>query len=152
MGAEVTGVARTGKLDFVRSLGADHVVDYTSTDYTRAGKVYDWIVDTDSHHSVLAVRRALAPGGVYVTLGGTSWPILAAMLGAPLVGRATGRRMGLLLWWKPFNPPDVDRVTELIAAGKVRPAIDRRFPLDQVVDALRWVDDGRAKGKVLVIP
>jgi len=152
MGAEVTGVARTGKLDFVRSLGADHVIDYTSTDYTRAGKVYDWIVDTDSHHSVLAVRRALAPGGVYVTLGGTSWPILAAMLGAPLVGRATGRRMGLLLWWKPFNPPDVDRVTELIAAGKVRPAIDRRFPLDQVVDALRWVDDGRAKGKVLVIP
>jgi len=152
MGAEVTGVARTGKLDFVRSLGADHVIDYTSTDYTRAGKVYDWIVDTDSHHSVLAVRRALAPGGVYVTLGGTSWPILAAMLGAPLVGRATGRRMGLLLWWKPFNPPDVDRVTELIAVGKVRPAIDRRFPLDQVVDALRWVDDGRAKGKVLVIP
>ena len=152
MGAEVTGVARTEKVDFVRSLGADHVLDYTTTDYTRAGQDYDWIVDTDSHHSLLAVRRALAPGGVYVTLGGTSWPILAAMLGGPLVGRAAGRRMGLLLWWKPFNPPDVDRVTELIAAGKVRPAIDRRFPLDQVVDALRWVADGRARGKVLVIP
>jgi NADPH:quinone reductase-like Zn-dependent oxidoreductase len=152
MGAEVTGVARAGTLDFVRSLGADHVIDYTATDYTKAGERYDWIVDTDSHHSLLAVRRALAPGGVYVTLGGTSWPILASMLLAPFVSRATGTRMGLLLWWKPFNPPDVDRVTDLIAAGAVRPAIDRRFRLDQVVDALRWVDEGHAKGKVLVIP
>ena len=152
VGAEVTGVARTEKLDFVRSLGADHVLDYTTTDYTRTGQRYDWIVDTDSHHSLLAVRRALVPGGVYVTLGGTSWPILASILAAPFVSKAVGRRMGLLLWWKPFNPPDIERVTQLMAAGEVRPMIDRRFPLDQVVDALRWVDEGRARGKVLVIP
>jgi len=152
VGAEVTGVARTEKLDFVRSLGADHVLDYTTTDYTRTGQRYDWIVDTDSHHSLLAVRRALVPGGVYVTLGGTSWPILASILAAPFISMAVGRRMGLLLWWKPFNPPDVERVTGLMAAGRVRPAIDRRFALDQVVDALRWVDEGQAKGKVLVIP
>jgi len=151
-GAEVTGVARAEKLDFVRSLGADHVIDYTATDYTRAGQRYDWIVDTDSHHSLLAVRRALVPGGVYVTLGGTSWPILGSILAAPFISRAVGRRMGLLLWWKPFNPPDIQRVTDLIAEGAVRPAIDRRYPLDQVVDALRWVDDGHARGKVLVIP
>ena len=151
-GAEVTGVARAEKLDFVRSLGADHVIDYTATDYTRAGQRYDWIVDTDSHHSLLAVRRALVPGGVYVTLGGTSWPIVASILAAPFISRAVGRRMGLLLWWKPFNPPDIQRVTDLIAEGAVRPAIDRRYPLDQVVDALRWVDDGHARGKVLVIP
>jgi NADPH:quinone reductase-like Zn-dependent oxidoreductase len=151
-GSEVTGVARTEKLDFVRSLGADHVIDYTATDYTRTGIRYDWIVDTDSHHSLLAVRRALVPGGVYVTLGGTSWPIVASILAAPFVSRAVGRRMGLLLWWKPFNPPDIKRVTDLIAEGAVRPQIDRRYPLDQVVDALRWVDDGHARGKVLVIP
>jgi len=151
-GAEVTGVARAEKLDFVRSLGADHVIDYTATDYTRAGQRYDWIVDTDSHHSLLAVRRALVPGGVYVTLGGTSWPILGSILAAPFISRAVGRRMGLLLWWKPFNPPDIQRVTDLIAEGAVRPAIDRRYPLDQVVDALRWVDEGHARGKVLVIP
>ncbi len=151
-GAEVTGVASTEKLDFVRSLGADHVIDYSATDYTRTGERYDWIVDTDSHHSLLAVRRALVPGGVYVTLGGTSWPIVASILAAPFVSRAVGRRMGLLLWWKPFNPPDIRRVTDLIEAGAVRPQIDRRFPLDQVVDALRWVDDGHARGKVLVIP
>jgi len=151
-GAEVTGVASTEKLDFVRSLGADHVIDYTATDYTRTGERYDWIVDTDSHHSLLAVRRALVPGGVYVTLGGTSWPIVASILAAPFVSLAVGRKMGLLLWWKPFNPPDIKRVTDLIAEGKVRPTIDRRYPLDQVVDALRWVDDGHARGKVLVIP
>ena len=151
-GAEVTGVARAEKLDFVRSLGADHVIDYTATDYTRAGQRYDWIVDTDSHHSLLAVRRALVPGGVYVTLGGTSWPILGSILAAPFISRAVGRRMGLLLWWKPFNPPDIQRVTDLIAEGAVRPAIDRRYPLDQVADALRWVDEGQARGKVLVIP
>jgi NADPH:quinone reductase-like Zn-dependent oxidoreductase len=152
MGAEVTGVARTEKLDFVRSLGADHVIDYTTTDYTKGRERYDWIVDTDSHHSLLAVRRALLPGGVYVTLGGTAWPILGSIVAAPILGRATGRSMGLLLWWKPFHPPDVERVLQLVAEGKVRPVIDRRFPLDQVVDALRCVDEGRARGKVLVIP
>ncbi|HXI45382.1 MAG TPA: NAD(P)-dependent alcohol dehydrogenase, partial [Candidatus Acidoferrales bacterium] len=118
-GLRVTGVCRTAKVDFVRSLGADEVIDYTTTDYTRAGERYDWIVDTDSHHSLLAVCRALVRGGVYVTLGGTSWPILASMLAAPFVSMAVGRRMGLLLWWKPFNAPDVQRVTDLVAAGKV---------------------------------
>jgi NADPH:quinone reductase-like Zn-dependent oxidoreductase len=151
-GAVVTGVASGEKLDFVRSLGTDHVLDYATTDYTKAGERYDWIIDTDSHHSVLAVRRALTPGGVYVTLGGTSWPILSSLVVAPFVARAAGTRMGLLLWWKPFNPPDVKTVTDLIAAGKVRPAIDRRYPLSEVVDALRWVDEGRARGKVIVIP
>jgi NADPH:quinone reductase-like Zn-dependent oxidoreductase len=152
LGAEVTGVARTTKLDFVRSLGADHVVDFTTTDYTRAGERYDWIVDTDSHHSLFDVQRALRPGGVYVTLGGTSWPIVAALLLAPLLSRASGKRLGLLLWWKPFNPPDVEHVTGLIARGVVRPVIDRRFPLDQAVDALRWVDEGHSRGKVVVLP
>lgn len=152
LGAQVTGVARTAKLDFVRSLGADHVIDYTTTDYTKTGERYDWIVDTDSHHPVFAVRRALRPGGVYVTLGGTFRTIFGALFLGPLISRATGMRMGLLMWWKPFNPPDIDRVTELIGAGLVRPVIDRRFPLDQVVDALRWVDEGRARGKVVVLP
>ncbi len=151
-GAEVTGVARTEKLDFVRSLGADHVIDYTTTDYTKTGERYDWIVDTDSHHSVLAIRRALRPGGVYVTLGGTARTILAAMLLGLALSRATDKHMGLLIWWKPFNPPDLAKVTELIAAGVVRPVIDRRFPLSEIVQALRWVDDGRARGKVVVFP
>ena len=152
MGAEVTGVARTEKLAFVRGLGADHVIDYTTTDYTKAGERYDWILDTDSHHSILAIRRALLPGGVYVTLGGTARSIFAAMFLGMVVSLVTDKHMGLLIWWKPFNPPDVATVTELMTAGVVKPAIDRRFPLAEVVEALRWVDDGRARGKVIVLP
>jgi NADPH:quinone reductase-like Zn-dependent oxidoreductase len=149
-GAEVTGVCRTEKMEFVRSLGADHVLDYTAVDYTTTGERYDWIVDTDSHHSILAVRRALRPNGVYVTLGGTTASILGSLLLGPLISRFSDRWSGLLLWWKPFNPPDVATVTDLIAAGRVTPVIDRRYPLSEVVDALRWVDDGHARGKVLL--
>lgn len=150
MGAEVTAIDHTSKLDFLRSLGADHVIDYTTTDYTKTGERYDWILDTDSHHSIFAARRALRPNGVYVTLGGTSLPILAALVLGPLVSRVTDKRMGLLLWWKPFHEPDVAALTELIAEGKVTPRIDRRYPLDQIVEALRFMDEGRPNGKVIV--
>jgi NADPH:quinone reductase-like Zn-dependent oxidoreductase len=152
LGAEVTGVASTDKLDLVRSLGADHVIDYTKVDYTKTGERYDWIVDTDSHHSIFEVRRALRPNGVYVTLGGTTSTIFTGVLVGPLISLVSNRWSGLLLWWKPFKAEDVATVTELIAAGKVKPVIDRRFPLSQVVDALRWVDEGRARGKVIIMP
>jgi NADPH:quinone reductase-like Zn-dependent oxidoreductase len=150
MGAEVTAVCSTDKMDMVRSLGADHVLDYTKVDYTRAGERYDWIVDTDSHHSILRVRRALRPKGVYVTLGGTSIPIFAGLLLGPLISLFSDKWTGLMLWWKPFNAKDVATLKELIAAGKLKSVIDRRFPLSEVVDALRWVDDGHAKGKVVI--
>ena len=150
MGGDVTGACRTDKVEFVRSLGADHVIDYTKVDYTATGERYDWIVDTDSHHSILRVRRALRPRGVYVTLGGRSWPLLAAMVVGPLISLASDKWTGLLLWWKPFKPQDVATVTELIGAGKVKPVIDRRYPLSEVVEALRWVDNGHARGKVII--
>jgi NADPH:quinone reductase-like Zn-dependent oxidoreductase len=150
LGAEVTGVASTAKLDFVRALGADHVLDYTAVDYTSARERYDWILDTDSHHPIRRVRRALRPNGVYVTLGGTAWPIIEGIILGPLVSLGSDRWSGLMLWWKPFKPEDVATLADLIAAGSVRPVIDRRFPLSQIVDALRWVDDGHAKGKVVI--
>jgi NADPH:quinone reductase-like Zn-dependent oxidoreductase len=150
LGAEVTGVSSSAKMDLVRSLGADHVLDYTKVDYTKEGERYDWIVDTDSHHSILSVRRALKPNGVYVTLGGTSLPIFAGMLVGPLISRFSDRWSGLMLWWKPFKTEDVATLKELIAAGKVKPVIDRRYSLSEVVDALRWVDDGHARGKVVI--
>jgi NADPH:quinone reductase-like Zn-dependent oxidoreductase len=149
-GAEVTGVCSTAKMEFVRSLGADHVLDYTKVDYTKTGERYDWIVDTDSHHPILGIRRALRPNGVYVTLGGTALPILAALLVGAVISKATDKWMGLLIWWKPFKVEDVDTLKALIAAGKVKPVIDRRFPLSEVVEALRYVDDGHASGKVLI--
>lgn len=150
IGAEVTGTCRTEKLDFVRSVGADHVIDYTTTDYTRQSARYDWIVDVDSHHSVFAARRALKPGGVYVTCGGSATSLLGSVFAGAVIGRASGKHLSLLLWWKPFKPDDVARLTRLVADGAIRPAIDSRFPLDDVVGALRQVNDGRARGKVLI--
>ena len=135
-------------MDLVRSLGADHVIDYTTTDYTRTGP-YDWIVDVDAHHSLLRFRGTLRPHGVYVAMGGTTAWFLSAILLAPFA-RVSDKRLGLLLSWVPFKSEDVDTLKRLIAAGNVKPVIDRRFPLSQVVDALRWVDDGRARGKVVI--
>jgi NADPH:quinone reductase-like Zn-dependent oxidoreductase len=151
-GAHVTGVASGPKLDLVRSVGADEVLDYRATNWTRAKQRWDWILDTDSHRNVLSVRRALAAGGVYVTLGGNAWPILAAMTVGPLVSRFSSKSSGLMFWWKPFHRPDVERVLELVGAGKLRPVIDRSYPLSEVREALRRVDSGQARGKVLVIP
>jgi NADPH:quinone reductase-like Zn-dependent oxidoreductase len=152
MGAVVTGVSSTSKLEFVRSLGADHVIDYKKVDYTKTGERYDWIVDTDSHHSLLSVRRALKPGGAYVSLGGDSAGILGGLVVGPLLSLFSDKWTGLMIWWKPFKAEDVATVTNLIAAGKVKPVIDRRYPLSEVVDALRWVDDGHARGKVIITP
>lgn len=150
MGAEVTGVARGDKLDFVRSLGADHVIDYQSVDYTRAGERYDWIVAVDAHHPIRAARRALKSGGVYLTMGGDSGTILAAVGGSLVMSRFGDKWSGLMLWWKAMHPPDVDRLKDLIADGMLAPRIDRRYPLEQVADALRWVEDGHARGKVVI--
>jgi NADPH:quinone reductase-like Zn-dependent oxidoreductase len=149
-GAEVTGVCSTDKVEFVRSLGADHVIDYTRVDYTTAGERYDWILDVDGRHSLLRARRALRPKGVYVHLGGSGGRILQSLLLGSVLRLATGKRMGLLIWWKPFDPTDVATLKELVAAGTIRPVIDRRYPLAEVVEALRWVDDGHARGKVII--
>ena len=151
-GAEVTGTCRTAKLDYVRSLGADHVIDYTTTDYTTTGERYDWILDVDAHHSMVDARRAVKRGGVYLTLGGSGSRILAALFGGPVFSLAARGRMGLMFGWKPFHPPDVATILGLIEAGKVRPSIDRVYSLDQVVEAIRLVDDGLARGKVVVVP
>jgi NADPH:quinone reductase-like Zn-dependent oxidoreductase len=149
-GAEVTGVARGDKLDFVRSLGADHVIDYERIDYTKAAERYDWIVAVDAHHPVRAARRALKAGGAYLTMGGDSWTILSALGGNLVMSRFGDRWSGLMLWWRPMHGPDVEALKELIANGKLRPRIDRLYPLNQIVEALRWVEEGHARGKVVI--
>jgi len=150
MGADVTGVASGDKLDFVRSLGADHTIDYEKVDYTRAKERYDWIVAVDAHHPIRAVRRALKPDGVYLTMGGDTGTIFAALAGSLVVSRFGDKWSGLMIWWKPMHRPDVDTLKELIAAGKLKPVIDRRYPLERVVEALRWVEDGHSRGKVVI--
>ena len=150
MGAEVTGVCRTEKVDFVRSLGADRVLDYRAVDFTKSPERYDWIVASDSHHPILSVRRALWPGGHYATLGGGTLDILEAMTIGPIANRAGSRKAGLMLWWKPFHEPDVKTLTDLVLAGTLKPAIHRVYPLDEVREALTRVHEGRANGKVLI--
>jgi NADPH:quinone reductase-like Zn-dependent oxidoreductase len=152
-GAHVTGVASPGKLDFIRALGADEVIDYTTVDYTSLGRRFDWIVDVNAHHSVLAWRRSVRRGGVYGALGSDSAAWFAkALVQGPALSLASGGHMGMMLWWKPFDRREVETLKELLAAGSVRPAIDRTYPLTELVQALRYVDEGRARGKVVIVP
>jgi NADPH:quinone reductase-like Zn-dependent oxidoreductase len=150
MGAEVTGLASTAKLDMVRALGADHVLDYTKVDPLRSGERYDWIVDMDSYLPITRVRRALKPNGAYMTLGGGNRTIFTGLVVGPFMSLFSNKWTGLMLWWKPWHPPDVATLKELIAAGKLKAVIDRSYPLSQIVEALRYVDEGEARGKVVI--
>jgi NADPH:quinone reductase-like Zn-dependent oxidoreductase len=148
-GGEVTGVDSTGKLDMLRSIGADHVIDYTEEDYTRSGKRYDWILDVAAYRSIFESKRALKPKGMYVMTPASMPRMFQAMFLGPLVSMAGSRKMGILKW-KPFKKEDVAFLKELIEAGKVTPVIDRRYPLSEVPEALRYQDAGRAQGKVVI--
>lgn len=149
-GAEVTGTCRTQKMDFVRSLGADHVIDYTKDDYTRQGPRYDFILDVWGRRSWLAPRRALKPGGDYVMVGGSTGAIFEGLLLGPLLSAGRDRKLGLLLSWKPFDAPDVVTLSGLLEAGVLQPRIDRRYPLAEVPDALRDIQSGRPSGKLII--
>jgi NADPH:quinone reductase-like Zn-dependent oxidoreductase len=147
-GAEVTGVDNTGKLDFLRSLGADHVIDYTRQDFTKTGKQYDLILDLIAHRSVFAYQRALKPNGTYFFVGGSVATLFQILFFGPLIKRTTDKTIRILA--VPQNNKDLIAITELCEAGKVTPVIDRKYPLTQVPEALRYVTEGRAKGKVVI--
>ena len=147
-GAEVTGVDNAGKLDFMRSLGADHVVDYAREDFTRSGGQYDLLLDVVGNRSVFAIRRALAPGGAYFFVGGSTALLFQILLFGPLIRRAAGKRLRVLA--VPQNRKDSLAVAELCESGEIVPVIDRRYPLSETLEALRYVAEGRAKGKVVI--
>ncbi len=147
-GAEVTGVDNTGKLDFMRSLGADLVIDHTQQDFTKNGKQYDLILDVIAHRSAFAYRRALRPNGSYYCVGGSVATMLQILLLGPLIRRTTGKKIRVLAV-QP-NLKDMLYITELYEAGKVVPIIDRRYPLSEVPEALRYLGEGQAKGKVVI--
>lgn len=148
-GAEVTGVDHTGKLDFMRSLGAEHVIDYTREDFTRNGEHYDLILDLIAHRSVLAYPRALRPNGTYFFVGGSTALIFQILLLGPWIKRATAKNIHIL--GVPQNRKDLLSITELCEAGKIVPVIDRCYSLSEVPEAFRYVLEGRAKGKVVII-
>jgi len=147
-GAHVTGVDNAGKLDFMRSLGADHVIDYRSDDFTRPDEPYDLVLDLVAHRSAFACRRALAPGGRYWCVGGPVRTLLAIMTIGSIIGRLTRRRIGVLV--VPQGPRYFTPLTDLAVAGDIGIHIDRTFGLDEVPEALRYVGEGLAHGKVVV--
>lgn len=148
LGAHVTGVDNAGKLDFMRSLGADDVIDYRQEDFTRDRPPYDLILDLVAHRSVFAYRRALAPGGRYLCVGGPVRALLRILTVGWLAARVTGRRMGVLA--VKLGPAHFEPLAELCAAGEVAIHVDRTFPLDEAASALAHVGEGRALGKVVV--
>jgi NADPH:quinone reductase-like Zn-dependent oxidoreductase len=147
LGAHVTGVDNAGKLDFMRSVGADEVIDYRAGDFTRRGP-FDLVLDLVAHRSVFAYRRALAAGGRYRCVGGSVPTLLRVLTVGTLAGLLTGRRLGVLAVRE--GPAHFAPVAELCVAGELTTHIDRTFPLDEVPEALARVGEGRALGKVVV--
>ena len=148
-GAEVTGVDNTGKLEFLRSLGADHVIDYTRQDFTKNRNQYDLILDVIAYRSVFAYARALRRNGSYFFVGGSVAVLFQSLLLGPLIRRTMEKNVRLLMVQR--NQTDLAFVTELCETGKIVPVIDKRYPLREVPEALRYVGEGRARGKVVII-
>jgi NADPH:quinone reductase-like Zn-dependent oxidoreductase len=146
-GAEVTGVCSTRNLELVRSIGADHVIDYTQEDFAAGEQRYDLILATAGYRSIFDYKRALAPEGTYVMTGGAMAQIFQAMLG-PLVAMGSGKKM--LNLSHQAKQEDLALMTELIEAGKVAPVVDRSYPLSEVPQALAYYGQGHARGKVVI--
>lgn len=147
-GAHVTGVCSPEKVDTVREIGADEVIDYTKIDYANTGERYDLVLDAGAHRSVLASRRALAPDGRYVMVGGGFGPMLQAMTLGPLLSRLGDRDVRMLMA-KP-DREDLQTVADLLESGAVEPVIDRTFPLEAAPEAVEYLESGRAIGKVVI--
>jgi len=147
-GAEVTGVDNTGKQDFMRSLGVDHVIDYTREDFTKNGKQYDFILDLIAYRSAFAYARALKSNGTYYAVGGSVATFLQFLLFGPWIRRTSGKKVRLLAVQR--NRKDLESITELCQTGKIVPVIDRQYPLSEVPEALRYLGEGRAKGKIVI--
>ncbi len=146
-GTEVTAVCSPGNVDVVRSIGADHIIDYTKVDFATWGRGYDLILAANGDRSIWDYRRALAADGCYVMTGGSNRQLTEALLLGPLL--SMGRQQFGNVLVKP-NQADLEVLAELCESGKVRPVIDRRFPLSEVSSAVRYVESGHARGKVVV--
>ncbi|HZJ24784.1 MAG TPA: NAD(P)-dependent alcohol dehydrogenase [Anaerolineales bacterium] len=150
-GTEVTGVCSTRNLDMVRSIGADHVIDYTREDFTRNGQEYELIYDSIGNRSVFDYRRALKPEGKCVIAGFTSLPrLFGHMLLGRLVSKAGDKKVGMM-GISNANKEDLLVIKELLETGKVVPVIDRRYPLSETAEAIRYLETGHARGKVIII-
>ncbi len=154
LGGEVTGVCSTRNVELVRSLGADHVIDYTREDFTRGAERYDLIIDNVGNHPLLEYRRVMTPHGILVLVGGGPTP------SGQMLGGLTIMLKGLILnpfvsqSFEPFlaelNPKDLSLLAGLIQQGRLKPVIDRRYPLAQLPEAMSYLEAGHARGKIVI--
>jgi NADPH:quinone reductase-like Zn-dependent oxidoreductase len=151
-GADATGVCSTRNVDMVRSIGADRVIDYTQDDFTKSGQRYDLIFDCVGNHSLSACRRVLDPKGAYIVVGGPSsrWMIglLARLIKMVALSRLSSQSLVMVL--AKSSKEDLTLIRELMGAGKVTPVIDRRYGLCEVPEAIRYLEEGHARGKVVI--
>jgi len=148
-GAEVTAVCSARNLAMARSIGADHVIDYAREDFTQNGQRYDLIIGVNGYHSILDYRRALAPRGRYVAIGGSIFQVLQGILVGPVLSMIGRNKMGFMGIAKP-NQKDLVYITGLLETGKVVPVIDKCYPLSEVPEAIRYHVQEHAKGKVVI--
>jgi NADPH:quinone reductase-like Zn-dependent oxidoreductase len=154
-GAEVTGVCSTRNVEMVRSIGADHVIDYTTeADFTRNGQRYDVLFDCVGNHSLAECRRVLTRTGIYVGVGGGgpevgSFTLIAGMIKKPVLSLFVRQKLRGLL--AKANRADLAILGDMINTGKITPVIDRRFTLNEAADAIRYLEAGHARGKVVII-
>jgi len=151
-GADVTGVCSTRNVDLVRSIGADHVIDYTREDFTQGAQHYDLIVDNVATHSLLEYKRVLNPKGIYVMIGSTTIGHWFAWLATPIEGLMlspfVSQKFGM--FEANLNKEDLATLGDLMQSGKLTPVIDRRYKLSETPEALRYVEKGHARGKVVL--
>ena len=147
-GAEVTAVCSTRNVKKGRSIGADHVIDYTREDFTQSEQRYDLILGANAHHSIFDYRRALSESGIYVIAGGGLAQIFQAMLLAPLLSRIASKKTCFFI--ANVNSKDLVSLKDLLEAGKVVPVIDRRYPLSEAAEALRYLEQRHAQGKIVL--
>ncbi len=147
-GAEVTAVCSTRNLDQARSIGADHVIDYTTEDFTKNGQHYDLILAAGGYHWISDYKRALSPKGVYVTTGGSMAQLFQAMLLGPWMSLTGSKKMGNIM--ARTNQEDLVFLRELLGAGKMVPVIETRYPLSQVPEAIRYLEQGHAQGRLVI--
>ena len=147
-GAEVTGVCSTGKMEMVSSLGADQVIDYRQENFTLNGQRYDLILAANGYHPLSAYKQVLSANGVYVMIGGSGRQMFEVLLLGPFLSRKGGKQLGNLL--AEPNQKDLLAIKTLVESGKIKPIIDRRYALNEVPEAIRYLEEGHARGKVVI--
>ena len=146
-GTEVTGVDKSEKFDFMESLGADHVIDYSENDFTKAGKQYDLILDFVSTHSPFALRKVLKQTGRYVLVGGATNQILKILLLGWIISKFSSKSIGMLAYEANQY---LEELADFVMSGKIKPIIDRRYSLDETKSAMQYLYEGKTKGNLVI--